>query len=413
MKKFVYLCGMMLLCMNMMAQIDLDDDNWECFINENFSGVRYWDNHWEDQKDTIGYEPIWRCFTDCEWNSGVTGAIKERHAYQRSHAVFGSNHTLSLLGELKSQRSLWCGDGYVPAPWNKYCHFCDSIQNQHPYVHYHSGMIESIDPVGYGYYEIESKMPVHDGACSAFWFWSNLGNTYNEIDVFEHSTRLCPSDLNTETLSGIWYNPYGSNLHAVVDEWGNIIIPRAKRYANHLNTLPENVPTLDEYHTFGCLWLPEKVAFYIDGVVVNEFDNPERIPPHPMWIKITHLEDLDAYISSGQNGDTIWGNWNDEMTINYITGYRLKTDCSVDVVIRNLLDFNGFVYKTKHSITMGGQNSTLTIPVGRNFTMRAVESIIIDGPFELPLGTQMTLMTHDCPECSMEGVVLPQHNCPE
>ena len=28
MKKFIYLCGMMLLSLNMMAQIDLNDKNW-------------------------------------------------------------------------------------------------------------------------------------------------------------------------------------------------------------------------------------------------------------------------------------------------------------------------------------------------------------------------------------------------
>ncbi len=29
MKKFIYLCGMMLLSLNMMAQIDLNDPNWD------------------------------------------------------------------------------------------------------------------------------------------------------------------------------------------------------------------------------------------------------------------------------------------------------------------------------------------------------------------------------------------------
>ena len=43
--------------------------------------------------------------------------------------------------------------------------------------------------------------------------------------------------------------------------------------------------------------------------------------------------------------------------------------------------------------------------------MRAVNSIVIDGGFEVSPGTCMTLMTQDCPECSMEGVVLPPHNC--
>ena len=412
MKKYIYLCGMMLLGLNMMAQIDLNDKNWDTLFIEDFSGVRSWDFHWEDQNGELDYQPLWRCFANEMWTSGVTGTIRERHAYQKSNAIFASNHTLKLKEELKSQSPLWCGDGYVPAPWYKYCHYCESNhEDQHPCVHYHTGMIESINPVGYGYYEIECKMPVHDGAYSAFWLWSGLGHTYNEIDVFEHCKALCPSNLNTETLSGIWFNPYGSNLHPI--QSGNIIVPGAQRYSNHLDALPESSPSLDEYHTFGCLWLPNRVTFYVDGRIVNNFDDPELIPPHPMWLKITHVEDIDARIGLDEDLDTIWGNWNDEMTINYIKGYRLKADCSSDVAIRNLSDFNGFQYKTKHTITMGGQNSVLIIPTGRNFTMRAVESIIIDGPFELPIGTQMTLMTHDCPECSMEGVEPPTYDCPD
>ena len=405
MKKIVDLCGMMLLNMNMMAQIDPNDGNWECFINEDFTGNRYWDYHWEDQKDVVGYEPLWRCFAYSRWMSGVTGAIRERHAYQPHNTVFGTDQTLKLIGELKSQSSLWCGSGYLAAPWHKYCHGCDQIQDQHPYIHYHSGMIESINPVGYGYYEIKCKMPVHDGACSAFWFWSDLGNTYNEIDVFEHSTKLCSSDLYTETLSGIWYNPDGTNL---LPSNGN---SGAHRYASHHHFLPEDVPTLDEYHTFGCLWLPEKVTFFVDSVAVNEFDDSTLIPPHPMWIKVTHLEDADAYVGFYNNSDTIWGDWDDEMTISYVKGYRLHTDCDADITIRTLSDFNNFVYSTKHTITMGGLASPLTIPSTSCFTMRAVESIIIDGSFVLPVGAQMTLMTHQCPQCSMENVELPSYDC--
>ena len=195
------------------------------------------------------------------------------------------------------------------------------------------------------------------------------------------------------------------------DENGNIIVPKAIRYANHLHTLPNNVSTLDEYHRFGCLWMPEKVLFYVDGELVNEFDDPDLIPTHPMWLKITHLEDINARIGFDNNLDTIWGDWHDEMTIDYIRGYRLKTACDSDIVIRSIADFNSFVYNTKHTITMGGQNSPLTLPDTINFTMRAVESITIDGQFELPIGAQMTLMAQECPQCSMEGVDLPSYGC--
>lgn len=46
-----------------------------------------------------------------------------------------------------------------------------------------------------------------------------------------------------------------------------------------------------------------------------------------------------------------------------------------------------------------------------NHILRAVESIIIDGSFVLPVGAQMTLMTHQCPQCSMENVELPSYDC--
>lgn len=408
MKKFLYLCGMMLLCLNMMAQIDLDDDNWDCFIDEDFSENMSWSNLWEDKVlNDPNHVPFWRCFANEEWASGVTGDTKyERHAYQKKNAIFDSiNHTLRLLGDLKSQSSLWCNNGYCPAPWLKYCHYCEPIENQHPSVHYHSAMIESIDPVGYGYYEIECKMPTHPGAYSAFWFWSNLGNTYNEIDVFERGQRHCYENPEKQTISGIWYNPSGANLQPL----GNI--PGAIRYGHYINNLPSDAPNLEAYHTFGCLWMPERVVFYIDNEAVSEFNDPEKIPPHPMWLKITHLEDRDARIYPVKDNDTVWGDWHDEMTINYVRGCRLKTDCDDDVAVRSVSDFNNFVYSVKHTISMGGLSSIMTIPIDSDFTMRAVESIIIDGGFEVPNGVEMTLMVHECPQCSMEGVVLPSYNC--
>lgn len=405
MKKIAYLCTMMLLSVNMMAQIDPNDQNWECFINEDFSGNRSWNAYWDDTRDISGYQSLWRCFAYHSWNSGVTGGVQyERHAYQKDNAIFDTNnHTLRLIEELISQNSLWCNDGYVPAPWLKYCHFCDAIQNQHPEVHYHTGMIESINPVGYGYYEIECKMPVHEGAYSAFWLWSDLGNKYNEIDVFEHGKRVCHTDLDTETLSGIWYNPDGTNLHPNNNNSG------AHRYGDITHFLSTVQPTLDEYHTFGCLWMPDRVVFYIDGTVINGFYDSDFIPPHPMWLKISHLLDSDAKIVV--NNNSIWGDWSDEMTINYIKGYRLKTDCDSDVTIRSATDFNNYVYSTKHTITIGGQSGSLTIPTNSVFTFRAVENIAIDGELVVPQSVSMTLMCHECPQCSLEGVEFPSYNC--
>ena len=195
MKKFLYLCGMMLLSLNMMAQIDLNDKNWDTVFIEDFSGIRSWDSHWDDTKNVPNYNPLWRCFSYSNWASG----------------------------------------------------------------------------------------------------------------------------------------------------------------------------------------------------------------------KITHREDKQANpnIRDGSG----WWLGTDEMTINYVKAYQLKSDCDTDAIISTITEFNNYEYSVKRSISMGGTDGPLVIPSNSIFTMRAVESITIDGAFELPQGAEMTLMTHECPQCSMEGVVLPEYNC--
>lgn len=380
-----------------MAQIDLDDDNWECFIDEDFSGLRSWNSDWKDLNNTISnYSSIWRCYANEYWNCGATTASKEHQAFRPENAIFSSFHTMKLVGQFHTQDTMWCDIDYEPAPLP---HHCDSVHKQHKSIHYYSGMIETINPVGFGYYEIECKMPVHPGACSSFWFWSDLGGTYNEIDVFEHSKSLSHDDINRETVSGIWYNPNGTNYTANENNDG------AVRYDSYHHILPEASLTLENYHKFGCLWLPEKVKFYVDGNIVNECNNPEHIPQFPMWLKIMHLEDDDAKT----NG--LWWEGTDEMTINYVKAYRLKTDCNTDVIIRSITDFNSYSFSVKHSIIMGSQIGVLTLPSDGNYTIRAVESITIDGGFEVPVGTELTLITQECPQWLLEDLSLPSYNC--
>ena len=414
MKKFVYLCGMMLLSMNMMAQIDLNDRNWDTLFFEDFSGIRGWDStFWEDKNLSVSdYKPLWRCFVDNLWGTGVTWVNHKKHifqgynAYQLSNARFCTDSTMKLVGDFKGESPISCGTGgYYHAPWLKYCHYCDHVGDDHPAVHYFSGMIETIDTVGYGYYEIKCKMPVHPGTHDAFWFWGNFGH-YEEIDVFEHSARLCDGNITKGFHVGLFYNDYGPAYEPVIDSiTGNILDPGAKMYA-HMSYHSEPSQPLDEYHTYGCLWLPERVEWYYDGVLFNEETNPNHIPQHPMWLKIEHYQD-DSII---QNGD--WWRESDEMTIKYVKALRLNFDCNTDEVIRSQSDLDGFIFKVKHSITIGGLNNTeLIVSDPENITLRAVESITIDGAFEVPFGACMTLITQNCPQCSTEGVVMPQHNC--
>ena len=394
MRKIVYLCGMMLLCLNVMAQIDPYDRNWDTLFIEDFSVPRSWSNtQWQDSSVNLEHVSLWRCFSHSSWPSGVTTKESHRQAYQPKNAVFGTDGTMKLVAEFKTADTMWCGLDYKPAP---HPFHCDSIHKQHKNIHYHSGTIETIDPVGYGYYEIKCKMPIHDGANTSFWFWSSIGGTYNEIDVLEHCTNLCEGDLKKNFLSGIWYNPIGTNYHYILDSLGHVVIPGAHRYAERLYTIPNSSPALDNYHTFGCLWLPERMAVFCDGIMVTECTEPSHIPPHSMRLKITHKEDEDAWDSIANH----WWNINDTVTVDYVKAFRLKTDCNTDATIRNVTVFSNYDYCVKHTIRIGSNTGVLTIPDNIIFTMRAVESIIIDGALEVPIGTSMTLITQECPYCS-------------
>ena len=412
MKKFIYLCGMMLITINIMAQIDPYDRNWDTVFFDDFSGNRYWDRHWDDSTGIPGYKPLWRCFSYNLWKSGVTKYDKQYPnyaAYQRSNAVFGPDGTLKLVGEFKTIKNMACGRNsisdttYSPAPWRKYCHYCDDPANQDLVIHYYTGMIESTDSLGYGYYEIRCKMPVHPGTHDAFWFWGDYG-TYEEIDVFEHGADMCAGNIEKGFNSGIFYNPDGPNYLPIMDSVTNEELFHGAYNYSHISYLtPTTSQPLSEYHTYGCLWLPERIAWYFDGELFKEETDPTHIPQHPMWLKITHHLDNHAIFGSDTLPD--WWRGTDEMVIDYVKHYKLKTDCDTNTVLRNNADFDGFHYSVKRSIAMGGQSgSTLSAPNNTTLTFRAVDSIIIDGPFEVPQGTEMTLIIQECPECSQDGV---------
>ena len=90
MRKTTYLCVMMLLSMNMMAQIDLNDSNWRRTFYDDFTVTgRSWHN--------------WQSYPDKKWmgypGSGVTttGGFQ---VYQYSNCIFSPNDgTMKLVGE--------------------------------------------------------------------------------------------------------------------------------------------------------------------------------------------------------------------------------------------------------------------------------------------------------------------------
>lgn len=219
MKKFVYLYGMMLLCMNMMAQIDLNDRNWENVLDEQFD---------EDSSYWLWDHESFLNLGDHSWMGYLGGNLAppgEYEIYQFNNCQISTiDNTMRLVAYYDSAnihqnnyylpKWMWPeynGSGYPPNGNKLY--FSGAIE------YYKKRYVQNEDERKflYGYFEIRCKLPTHQGAFPAFWLHgANKSNTnpyYEEIDIFEYGWWIT-------SPSGINPNPpgLGSNITSSTDE---------------------------------------------------------------------------------------------------------------------------------------------------------------------------------------------------
>ena len=402
MKKIVYLCGMMLLSFNMMAQINLGD-GWTNILDEQFAGTgRSWDSSFIEQRPAslppnATWEPKWRV-NAIENKEGVTKK-KFHHAYQRCNTLFNNgvlnDNKVRLVAQCVSEEiPLECDGSYptgyeLPKPsW----HRCDTaIKN----IFYYSGNIQSYDcSYHYGYYEIECALPVHNGIHTSFWLWGGHEDSiadfkrYEEIDIMEYSETDWDHDEYRGYSSGIWFKHQSFSDSLELDHYG---------YTNFHMALSE--PDIRQMHTYGCEWMPDHVVFYRDGKVTLELHDETQIPKYPKYIKTGYMIDWRA---TKQVTDDFYDRipeWlgPDTITINYIKAYTLNTDCQADAMVQNAQQLNQ-LNSMKRSITVSNPNG-IALPATTDKTLRAADYILISGPFELAANAQLTLIVHECPEC--------------
>lgn len=376
MKKFVYLCGMFMLNLNMMAQIDMNDPNWDTVFYDDFTTSRSWrPSDWYSIPDLL-----WRARPE----NHITHGDREGQIYQYDHCQFDINEgVVKLVSEFDATNKI---------PTHQY-----ALPNGISYptetdLYFFSGEIDIVSTTfKYGYFEIRCKLPLHRGSFPAFWLVGGGPSSYEEIDIFEYSKGDCEGDTLRGHSSGIWHNPASAGCFDTING------VTGKNYAKVHHHLPESSPDLGQYHTFGCEWMPDYVKWYRDGNLIAEYYDTNHIPQYPKTLKANyailweHALDLNAYLPLGWSGS-------DVMTIDYVTVYQLNTDCETDEYITTGTQFANHDNKMKRSITIGSPNGQVIVPSNTNVFMHAEESIIINGEFEISNGSQMSLSVHACPE---------------
>ena len=377
MKKFVYLCGMMLLCMNMMAQIDLNDQNWDwnnSFIEE-FNTSRTWD------------PSTWISMPDMKWK-----ALSDNHVihdtlcpniYQYDHCVPDlANGVIKLVSEYAPER---IRNHQYDLPNG------EPFPNNGPYQ-FLTGALRSLQTFRYGYFEIRCKLPVHRGAFPSFWMHdsgSQPGNSfYESLDIFEYTWYITVSGENPNPPGEGNKRCYTCGIHFndTTNHSSN-----EDRFGKAYPMIPSWCTDLDNFHTFSCEWMPDHVIWYFDGVEMNRYDNPANIPHRPHFIRATY--NLDGYYN---HNNIIWQG-TDEMVIDYIKVRQLKWDCATDEVITCQSDLNGFDYAVKESISITSTLGESVVSSSDKKTFRVTDSFVVTGPFTVNNGAEFTVIKQMCP----------------
>ena len=76
----------------------------------------------------------------------------------------------------------------------------------------------------------------------------------------------------------------------------------------------------------------------------------------------------------------------------------MKYDCDKLDTIHNNTELANYNYKVVQTLNIGSSGNSITVPNNEKLVFRATDEINIIGEFELPLGSELELITHPCPQ---------------
>lgn len=163
----------------------------------------------------------------------------------------------------------------------------------------------------YGYFEISAKLPDCSGTRPAFWLLPTAktpdnGGRLAEIDIFEHyggATTVMSGGVNPVVIDRVG-QPVSTLHHGIVS---------AEQVVSNARSLPPKID-LSKFHTFGFLWTPEVMTFYIDQAEVLTTPNPGVCDPHYIVLS------LDVLTAAG---DPALGRYPAAFMVDYVRAWAL------------------------------------------------------------------------------------------
>ncbi|MBI5540519.1 MAG: glycoside hydrolase family 16 protein [Bacteroidia bacterium] len=367
------------LIKNMQAQLITNDKNWNTtpVFGDEFNGPRSpWSYYWVDSV----YQNKWQAAYD--GNTIHMQASWEHEVFRKANAIIDTTNGNAILhAEYNGGLIPWRTYDLVPG------HSRDTVDTL---LYYWSGSLTSVQTFKYGYFEARCKLPSNRGAFPAFWLFNWYCNDcYREIDIMEHSweqlfTYQHPTSDSARIFNG---GLYYSNVPNVIN-----------RYGDHCYYVAPPDSDMYSWHTYAAEWSPKRVIWYFDNKVISEYLG-DSVPENYMKIILNYAVDawaLDYYTKIPI--PSVIATYPNNMTIDYVHVNQLKCGCDTNAVIQNNSQLLAYYYSVKKTITIDGNGTTIAVPASSKAVFRATDGITINKDFEVPLDSELDLITHPCPQ---------------
>ncbi|MBI5834426.1 MAG: glycoside hydrolase family 16 protein, partial [Armatimonadetes bacterium] len=136
-------------------------------------------------------------------------------------------------------------------------------------LNYTAGGVISRALFRYGYFEARFRVPRGAGWHTSFWLMRFDGGAAKRAGEPVQEIDICEQD-------SVNLHRYAPNLHRWLPE------PHASRGHRNIDVAPD---LSADFHTWGCLWLPQRLTYYFDGQPVHSID-ATAYPhgPNNLWL---------------------------------------------------------------------------------------------------------------------------------
>lgn len=381
MKKFVYLCVMMLICMNMMAQ-ERDQMEHDPLRYCHDKHYKYLDVMFDTSR--ISYTPGWRydsVFSD-EFDATVIDTLKWR--IKDREYIPGTINT-----------------GYINRPENV------SIQNGSLILSVGtnddnirckpswgvsksgipdllSGWITSKKDFRYGYIETECYLPKNHHYWPCFWTTGRNDSIddYDEVDVFER-TATHDTDYPYKIRQNC-YNGAGTTHESFISS---------------ILTMANHDSITGRTSVFGAEILPEEVVFYINGHVTGHLKYHEDLGDDWNAYTCTDIEEMIRMnfvlsLTCPEDQHTL-PLPHDSAVFNYMRCYKLERG-SVDTYHPTVFVPSDESTKVYPHVILGGKGCVAHISTST--AIWAEQDIVLDRGFEISSGTSFSARVISVPD---------------